>query len=143
MTATRWTRVLWILLASAPGIPAQELKEESFDKLFSSVIPDAREQGWRKIPWHANFWDAVIEAQAKDKPVLLWAMNGHPMGGTAGNGVRYRRWVTPDGRECGPSSSLPAPRYSSRASPRRHGSSGARRLAGSPASRSGRLERQH
>ena len=24
-------------------------------------------------------WDAVIEAQARDKPILLWSMNGHPL----------------------------------------------------------------
>jgi len=85
-----------MLMVFAPGIFAQELKDDSFDKLFSSVVPTARESAWRKVPWHANFWDAVMEAQAKDKPVLLWAMNGHPMACTAGNGVRYRMWVWSD-----------------------------------------------
>jgi hypothetical protein len=92
----RATRVLGMLLAAAAGLSAQDLKDDSFDKLFATVIPSVREQSWRKIPWHANFWDAVIEAQEKDKPILLWAMNGHPLACTAGNGVRYRLWVWSD-----------------------------------------------
>jgi hypothetical protein len=87
-----------MVILAVPAVTAQDLKDDSFDKLFSSILPTAREQAWRKIPWHVNFWDAVIEAQEKDKPVLLWAMNGHPMACTAGNGVRYRLrvWSDPD-----------------------------------------------
>ena len=92
----RWTRVLGILIASAPALFAQELTENSFEKLFASVAPNAREQSWRRISWHPNFWNAVIAAQEKDRPILLWAMNGHPMACTAGNGVRYRLWVWSD-----------------------------------------------
>ena len=93
----RMTRsVPWLLIAAAPGLFAQEPKNDPFDKLFASVVPTAKELAWRKIPWHPNFWNAVIEAQEKDKPILFWAMNGHPMACTAGNGVRYRLWVWPD-----------------------------------------------
>ena len=46
------------------------------------MLPDAREEAWRKIDWKSTFWDAVIEAQKEEKPILLWAMNGHPLGHT-------------------------------------------------------------
>ncbi len=43
------------------------------------VLPKNWELSYRRIPWRTSFWDAVIEAQARDKPILLWAMNGHPL----------------------------------------------------------------
>ncbi len=92
----RWARALILLISVAPGLPAQDRKDDSFEPLFASVVPTARELSWRTVPWRANFWDAVIEAQEKDKPLLLWAMNGHPLACTAGNGVRYRLWVWSD-----------------------------------------------
>ena len=55
---TRWTPLLGMLMVFAPGIFAQELKDDSFDKLFSSVVPTARESAWRKVPWHATSWRA-------------------------------------------------------------------------------------
>lgn len=83
-------------IAAASGLFAQEAKNDPFDKLFASVVPTGKELAWRDVPWHPNFWNAVIEAQEKGQPVLLWAMNGHPMACTAGNGVRYRLWVWSD-----------------------------------------------
>ena len=92
----RWARALTLLISLAPGLPAQDRKDDSFEPLFASVVPTVREMTWRTVPWHANFWDAVIEAQDKDRPLLFWAMNGHPLACTAGNGVRYRMWVWSD-----------------------------------------------
>ena len=34
---------------------------------------------YREIAWRPSFWEAVIEAQEKDMPIFLWAMNGHPL----------------------------------------------------------------
>jgi len=92
----RWIRILGIGIAATSALMAQEPKDGAFDPQFASVIPNARDLAWRKIPWRANFWDAVIAAQEQEKPVLLWAMNGHPLACTAGNGVRYRLWVWSD-----------------------------------------------
>ena len=46
------------------------------------VILATRPSEWRKIGWRSDFWTAVVEAQRDEKPVLLWAMNGHPCGET-------------------------------------------------------------
>ena len=59
------------LLTLSPLI-APELTEESFGKWFA----------WRKIPWRRTLWEAALEAQKRDMPILLWAMNGHPLGCT-------------------------------------------------------------
>lgn len=44
--------------------------------------PGEDEARWLEIPWRGSFWEGVQDAQIEGKPVLLWAMNGHPMGCT-------------------------------------------------------------
>jgi len=58
---------------------AQDLNEGTLDSLRAYITPKPQEMVWREIPWRPVFWDAVIEAQKKDRPVLLWGMNGHPL----------------------------------------------------------------
>ena len=57
----------------------KELTDANYAKWRDHVLPKNWELSYRKIPWRTSFWDAVIEAQARDKPILLWAMNGHPL----------------------------------------------------------------
>ncbi len=64
---------LWALGA------AQEPADVSIENLQAYIIPGPKELTWREIPWRPVFWDAVIEAQQKERPVLLWGMNGHPL----------------------------------------------------------------
>lgn len=66
-------------VAAPVALPAPELTDASYDKWRDHVLPDQRELGYRLIPWRASLWEAVVEAQEKDKPILLWAMNGHPL----------------------------------------------------------------
>ena len=40
------------------------------------------DQGWRAIGWKPSLWEAVVEANEEEKPILLWTMNGHPLGQT-------------------------------------------------------------
>jgi hypothetical protein len=46
------------------------------------VLPRADELEYRDIGWRVSLWEALKEAQREKKPVLLWAMNGHPLGCT-------------------------------------------------------------
>ena len=55
------------------------LNEDSYDKTHNSIVPGERELRWMEIGWRPTFWEAVVEAQREKKPVLLWAMNGHPL----------------------------------------------------------------
>jgi hypothetical protein len=55
------------------------LTEESFARWRDYIRPAADELAWREIPWEISFWDAVIRAQREEKPILVWAMNGHPL----------------------------------------------------------------
>jgi hypothetical protein len=37
------------------------------------------ERSFEDVGWRGTFWSAVQEAERQRKPVLLWAMNGHPL----------------------------------------------------------------
>ena len=60
----------------------QELNEASFERVRDQILPNAGEEGWRAIPWRSTLGAGVAEAQRHDKPILLWVMNGHPLGCT-------------------------------------------------------------
>lgn len=44
--------------------------------------PHGAETLWDEVQWRASMWDAVLEAHATDRPLLVWSMNGHPLGFT-------------------------------------------------------------
>ena len=69
--------VLSILLAAAPAPP--ELNDQTYARWRDYIRPKPEEINWEEIPWRATLWDAVVEAQQQEKPILLWAMNGHPL----------------------------------------------------------------
>ena len=61
------------------GLQAQELTDAAYAKWRDYVLPTPKELAYLSIAWRPSFWEAVIEAQAKEKPILLWAMNGHAL----------------------------------------------------------------
>ena len=46
------------------------------------ITPTKSELAWAQIPWRTTFYDGLIESDIEQKPLLLWAMNGHPLGCT-------------------------------------------------------------
>jgi hypothetical protein len=62
-------------LVSVPPITPDE-----FLKLKSLIQPDSGEDKWAEIPWLASLWQARERAAAEGKPILLWEMDGHPLG---------------------------------------------------------------
>jgi hypothetical protein len=67
-----------VILAAAAGPPA-ELTDQTYAQWRDHVRPKSAELCFATVPWLTTFWDAVVEAQTEDKPILLWAMNGHPL----------------------------------------------------------------
>jgi hypothetical protein len=61
---------------------APEVNDENFAQLKEAICPADAEQAYLEIPWHASFFSAVNEARETNRPILLWAMNGHPLGCT-------------------------------------------------------------
>ncbi|MCI0342046.1 MAG: hypothetical protein L0216_13030 [Planctomycetales bacterium] len=63
--------------ASPPAAP--ELTDATFKPLLELIRPKPQELGFEEIRWRPTFWEAVLEAQRAERPVLVWAMNGHPL----------------------------------------------------------------
>ena len=68
--------MLTLILALAA---TQDLTDETYAKIRDTVMPSKEELKWRDIPWQPSLWDAVVVGQKEDKPLLIWAMNGHPL----------------------------------------------------------------
>ena len=43
------------------------------------IKPKSADVCFKTVNWLPTFWDGVMTAQKEDKPILLWAMNGHPL----------------------------------------------------------------
>ncbi|HTU20097.1 MAG TPA: hypothetical protein VMG10_18680 [Gemmataceae bacterium] len=60
----------------------EPLTHEQFADLHLLIQPTEKESRWNRIPWLASLWEARRQAAAKGKPILLWEMDGHPLGCT-------------------------------------------------------------
>jgi hypothetical protein len=72
--------MLWALpmvLSADAGLDA-----ETRAAVKAAVAPTEQDEKWLEIGWKANLWEARKEAAAKGKPILLWEMDGHPLGCT-------------------------------------------------------------
>ena len=56
-----------------------DLTEDTYSEWRDFILPTADELRWQKIPWRRSWTEALGEAQMKNKPILVWAMNGHPL----------------------------------------------------------------
>ena len=67
---------------SKPHFPAPKISDATLDQWLAFLRPSAEELGWRKVRWHHSLSEAAAEAEKLQRPILLWAMNGHPCGET-------------------------------------------------------------
>ena len=76
--------VAWFtLLVLSPALAEDPvLSPETLTRWRHYLSPTKEEWAFREIPWRATFSGAVREARENRMPVLLWAMNGHPLGCT-------------------------------------------------------------
>ena len=66
------------LAATASAAPP--LTDADAAKLRKVIRPLDGEDPFATIPWETNLWDARKKAAAAGKPILLWEMDGHPLG---------------------------------------------------------------
>ena len=83
-------------LAALTSSPPVTLHPVTQEKAPQSLIPEAKnldpwadfirpsrdELLYESIGWRNQFWPAVQEAKELGRPILLWTMNGHPLGCT-------------------------------------------------------------
>ena len=58
------------------------LTEKTYQKWRDFIEPTEKDLAWTLIPWRTSFQKGLAESIEKQKPMLLWAMNGHPLGCT-------------------------------------------------------------
>ena len=75
-------RGLLALVCLAGLAAGQELDAAAYAKWRRFISPKKEETRWSAIAWRPSLWVAVVEANRLRKPILLWAMNGHPFGMT-------------------------------------------------------------
>ncbi len=70
-------------LLAAPAVhAAPPARDADLARLKALIRPEAKEQKWEQVPWRTSLWQARQEAAERGKPILLWEMDGHPLGCT-------------------------------------------------------------
>jgi hypothetical protein len=72
------------LLATLVVLPkasaSTPLSPDDVARLRKVIRPLPGEDPFETIPWETNLWEARVKAAAAGKPILLWEMDGHPLG---------------------------------------------------------------
>jgi hypothetical protein len=66
----------------SPGRADGELDAATYAEWRDYVLPKPDELAWTAIPWRSTLWTGVGDAHEARRPIVLWAMNGHPQGCT-------------------------------------------------------------
>jgi len=72
-----------VLLRPAPTTAAplgEQLSDAQYASIRKAVLPADGEDEFAKIPWLTSVWDARVKDAKEGKPILLWEMDGHPLG---------------------------------------------------------------
>ena len=69
-----------ILLAALLALSGDEVNTANLDRLKTLIKPRAEETKWEEIPWRVDLWQARRDAAKAGKPLVLWEMDGNPMG---------------------------------------------------------------
>jgi len=64
---------------ATPGVMAWAAGSSLQDRV-AALLPSSEEDRWLEVPWRTNMMTAISEAGRAGKPVLLWVMNGNPLG---------------------------------------------------------------
>ena len=76
----RFLFALAIVTLGSPAVAAPPLTADYAAKLRTVIRPLDGEDPFDTIPWETNLWDARKKAAAAGKPLILWEMDGHPLG---------------------------------------------------------------
>lgn len=64
-----------LLLGSGDDVTVPKI-----ESLKTLIKPRVEETKWEEIPWRVDLWDARRDAARLGKPIMLWEMDGNPMG---------------------------------------------------------------
>lgn len=77
------------LVIASPGFaqdksvqPVPGLADQSFTAWRDRIRIDSAQLSWAQLPWLTTYHEGLEQASEEAKPLLLWVMNGHPLGCT-------------------------------------------------------------
>jgi hypothetical protein len=73
--------ISWLTATSA-GPNEPKLTPERFASLHALISSHPGEEKWLEIHWLTNLTEARHQAETQNKPILLWEMDGNPLGCT-------------------------------------------------------------
>ena len=69
-----------MLFALPDTADSADLTDAEFKRLHAELQPG--DEPWLTIPWKISVLNAQRTAAKEDKPIFIWAMDGHPLGCT-------------------------------------------------------------
>ena len=69
-----------LLATLALNCVADEVTVDRMAALQTLIKPRPEETRWDQIPWQVDLWDARRKSALEGKPIMLWEMDGNPMG---------------------------------------------------------------
>ena len=72
--------LMLLATAGAQTNHPQPLSEADYQQTLEQVRPGVFEDAYALIPWQTDLWTARELAAKQGKPILLWEMDGHPLG---------------------------------------------------------------
>jgi len=83
-----WLRISLLLLASLLPLTSvlagddPQIGGRTLGDWLKRLAPSPAESVWEQIPWLSSYHKGLKAAGDQSRPVLLWLMNGHPLGCT-------------------------------------------------------------
>ena len=71
-----------VVILVGSSFAAEPIRPAEFKQLHAIIKPKSEEEKWVRIPWRTSLWEARHEAAHEGKPIILWEMDGHPLGCT-------------------------------------------------------------
>jgi len=65
---------------SVPALTTTTLPAADFEKLHRGIAPG--KERWAEIPWETDLAAARARSSREGRPLLMWVMDGHPLGCT-------------------------------------------------------------
>lgn len=81
MSRLRFALPALFIAVTAQAEPARPaLSDTEYTSALKAIRPAAGEDRFAQVPWLTSLWEARKEAAEQGKPILLWEMDGHPLG---------------------------------------------------------------
>jgi hypothetical protein len=69
-----------LLISALTAQAAPTLSDTEYASVLKTVRPAPGEDKFDQVPWLISLWEARKQAAKEGKPILLWEMDGHPLG---------------------------------------------------------------